>query len=166
MAKIDFKGIDTYAKMLARLESGSEEIVKRAVYEGAAVVADAIKEGLKSIPIQEGKNGLPPIGTPENPLHGITRKQKGDLLDSFGLAPMENKNGYIQTKAGVDGYGSTKTKAYPQGLPNVVLLRSIESGTSFRKKTPVIRRAVTKSRKQAEKVMDETINKELEKIFR
>ena len=72
MAKIDFKGIDTYAKMLARLESGSEEIVKRAVYEGAAVVADSIKEGLKSIPVQEGK------GTTENKLHGITKKQKAE----------------------------------------------------------------------------------------
>lgn len=160
MAKIDFKGIDTYAKMLARLESGSEEIVKRAVYEGAAVVADAIKEGLKSIPVQEGK------GTPENKLHGITKKQKADLINGFGLAPIENSNGYIQTKAGFDGYGSVKTKAYPKGLPNVLLARSLESGTSFRKKIPVIRRAVTKSRKQAEKVMDETINKELEKIFK
>lgn len=166
MAKIDFKGIDAYAQALARMESGSEEIIKRAVYNGAAVVADAIKDGINSIPIQEGENGLSPIGTPENPLYGITRKQKGDLLDGFGLAPMENDGGYIQTKAGFDGYGSTRTKAYPKGLPNVVLMRSVESGNSFRKKTPVIRRAVTKSRKPAEKVMDETINSELEKIFK
>lgn len=165
MAKIDFKGIDDYAKALAGLEKDSEEIIKRAVYKGASVVADAIKEGLKTIPIQEGENGLPPIGTPENKLHGISRKQKADLLDSFGLAPMENKDGYVQTKAGVDGYGSTKTKEYPKGLPNVTLLRSIESGTSFRKKTPIVRTAVTQSRKQAEKVMDETINSELKKIF-
>ena len=166
MAKIDFKGIDEYAKRLSILFKDSEEIVKKAVYQGADVVADAIKEELKTIPIQEGENGLAPIGTPENPLYGITRKQKGDLIDYFGLAPMEEDNGYIQTKAGFDGYGSTKTKAYPKGLPNALLMRSIESGPSFRKKRPVIRRAVTKSRKQAEKVMDETINKELEKIFK
>lgn len=166
MAKIDFKGIDEYAKALARLENGSEEIIKKGVYEGAAVVADKIKEGINGIPIQEGENGLPPIGTTENPLTGISRTQKGDLLDGFGLAPMENKNGYIQTKAGFDGYGRTKTKAYPKGVPNSVLMRSIESGTSFRKKNPVIRKSVTSSRKEAEAKMAETVEEEIKKIMK
>lgn len=165
MAKINFKGIDDYAKALAKLESGSEEIVKKGVYEGAAVVADAIKSELNNLPIQEGENGLPPLGTPENPLTGVSRTQKGDLLDGFGLAPMENKDGYVQTKAGFDGYGRTKTKAYPKGVPNSVLMRSIESGTTFRKKTPVIRKAVTRSRKQAEAKMAETVEAEIKKIM-
>lgn len=166
MAKIEFKGIDDYAKALANLQNESEEIIKRGVYDGAAVVADAIKSGLNSIPIQEGKNGLPPIGTSDNPLTGISRTQKGDLLDGFGLAPIENHNGYIQTKAGFDGYGSTKTKAYPEGLPNSVLMRSLESGTSFRKKNPVVRKATNGARKAAETKMGETVEKEIKKIMK
>ena len=165
MAKIEFKGIDEYAKVLAALGSESEEIVKSAVYKGAAIVADEIKSGINSIPIQEGDNGLPPVGTPENKLYGISRKQKGDLMDSFGLAPMENDGDYIQTKAGVDGYGSIPTKKYPGGVPNVMLMRSIESGTSFRDKHPVFRQATNRARKRAEEAMKNEIDNQMQKYF-
>lgn len=165
MAKIEFKGIDEYAKVLATLGNESEEIVKSAVYKGAAIVADEIKSGINSIPIQEGDNGLPPVGTPENKLYGISRKQKGDLMDSFGLAPMKNDGDYIQTKAGVDGYGSIPTKKYPGGVPNVMLMRSIESGTSFRDKHPVFRQATNRARKRAEEVMRNEIDNQMQKYF-
>lgn len=165
MAKIEFKGVDEYAKVLAALGNESEEIVKSAVYKGAAIVADEIKSGINSIPIQEGDNGLPPVGTPENKLYGISRKQKGDLMDSFGLAPMENDGDYIQTKAGVDGYGSIPTKKYPGGVPNVMLMRSIESGTSFRDKHPVFRQATNRARKRAEEAMKNEIDNQMQKYF-
>ena len=165
MAKIEFKGINEYAKVLATLGNESEEIVKSAVYKGAAIVADEIKSGINSIPIQEGNNGLPPVGTPENKLYGISRKQKGDLMDSFGLAPMENDGDYIQTKAGVDGYGSIPTKKYPGGVPNVMLMRSIESGTSFRDKHPVFRQATNRARKRAEEAMRNEIDNQMQKYF-
>ena len=165
MAKIEFKGINEYAKVLATLGNESEEIVKSAVYKGAAIVADEIKSGINSIPIQEGDNGLPPVGTPENKLYGISRKQKGDLMDSFGLAPMKNDGDYIQTKAGVDGYGSIPTKKYPGGVPNVMLMRSIESGTSFRDKHPVFRQATNRARKRAEEAMKNEIDNQMQKYF-
>ena len=157
MAKIDFKGIDEYAKVLETLGNDSEEVVKSAVYKGAALVADEIKSALK---------GLPPMGSPEHKISGVSRRQKADLIDSFGLAPIENNNGYIQTKAGVDGYGSIPTKKYPRGVPNVVLMRSIESGTSFREKHPVFRQATNRARKRAEKAMADDIDDQLKQRFK
>lgn len=165
MAKIDFKGIDEYSKRLEILFKDTEKVVRQAVHEGAAVVADEIKAGLKSLPVEEGDNGLPPVGTPEHKISGVSRRQKGDLIDSFGLAPIENDGGYVQTKAGVDGYGSIPTAKYPNGVPNAMLMRSIESGTSFRNKHPVFRPAVNRSRKRCEQKMTETIDKEIEKIM-
>lgn len=44
-----------------------------------------------------------------------------------------------------------------------MLMRSVESGTSFRKKHPVVRPAVTRSRKQAQAKMGETIDEEIAK---
>lgn len=160
MAKIDFKGIDDYAKALGILWKDSENIVKKAVYEGADVVANEIKQGLRSIPVDER------VGTKENPVEGVGRRQKADLIDGFGLSPMENKDGYINTKAGFDGYGSIKTKKYPKGQPLAMLMRSVESGTSFRKKTPVIRKAVMRARKAAEAKMAETVEEEIKKIMK
>lgn len=159
MAKIDFKGIDDYAKALGTLWKESENIVKKAVYEGADVVANEIKQGLRSIPVDER------VGTEESPVTGVGRRQKADLIDGFGLSPMENKDGYINTKAGFDGYGSIKTKTYPKGQPLAMLMRNVESGTSFRKKTPVIRKAVMRARKPAEAKMAETVEAEIKKIM-
>lgn len=166
MAKIDFRGIDEYMKVLAALQAESEEVIKSAVYQGAALVADEIKQGIKSLPIEEGENGLPPMGSSEKKLTGVSRRQKADLLDSFGLAPIENDNGYIQTKAGVDGYGSIKTKKYPKGTPNVALMRSIESGASFREKHPIFRQATNRARKRAEKAMADEIDNQLKQRFK
>lgn len=165
MAKIDFKGIDEYSKRLEIMFKDTEKIVRQAVHEGAAVVADEIKSGLKGLPVEEGDNGLPPVGTMEHKVTGVSRRQKGDLIDSFGLAPIENDGGYIHTKAGVDGYGNVPTNKYPNGVPNAMLMRSIESGTSFRNKHPVFRPAVNRSRKRCEKKMAKTIDKEIEKIM-
>lgn len=165
MAKIDFKGIDEYSRALAELGTQSEKVIGQAVYGGAAIVADEIRDGIKAIPIEEGENGLPPIGTQEHKLTGVSRRQKADLLDGFGLAPIQNDGGYIQTKAGMDGYGSVPTEKYPKGLPNSILMRSIESGTTFREKNPVMRKATNRSRKKSIKKMEDIIDEQMKERF-
>lgn len=166
MARMRIEAIDEYELQLSKLGDKSEEVAKRAVYNGADVVADAIKEALKGLPIEEGENGLAPYKKEGEMLTGVTRKQRQDLIDSMGLAPIQEfKAGYIDTKVGWDGYGSVKTKDYPNGLPNQLLMRSVESGTSFRKKTPVVRRAVTRVKQQAIEKMNKTIDEEIEKII-
>ena len=160
MAKIDFKGIDEYAKKLGILWKEEQKILEAAVYKGAEVVADEIKNGLKSIPTDER------IGTPENPVTGVSKIQKSDLINHFGLAPIENNDGYVNTKAGFDGYGSIKTKKYPKGQPITMLARSIESGTSFRNKTPVIRKAVNRARKKSQEAMGQAVQEKIEEIMK
>ena len=106
------------------------------------------------------------MGTAENPLIGVTKRQKADLIEAFGLAPIKEENGYVQTKAGVDGYGSVPTESYPNGVPNAMLMRSVESGTSFRKKHPVFRPAVNRARKKAEEKMKQVVEQQLENMFK
>lgn len=161
MAKIEFAQIDEYAQRLGILWKSQRKIIESAVYQGADVVADEIKKGLLEIPIQEGENGLPPVAHKGEMLTGVSRRQKGDLIDGFGLAPMESNGDYVNTKAGFNGYGSVKTKEYPKGTPNAMLIRSIESGTSFRKKNPVVRPAVNRARKRAIKAMQEELDKQI-----
>lgn len=152
--------VDEYAGRLGILWKESRKIIEKAVYAGADVVADEIKNGLKALPVEEG------FGTPEHPLNGVGRSQKADLIEYFGLAPMENDDGYINTKAGFDGYGRIKTKTYPKGQPNAMLMRSIESGTSFRNKHPVIRPAVNRSRKKSKEAMQKVIEEEIDSWFK
>ena len=64
MAKITFQGLEQYERQLSVLWKNSEEVAGKAIYAGAGIVADAIKSGIKSLPVVQG------YGTPENPLPG------------------------------------------------------------------------------------------------
>ena len=55
------------------------------------------------------------------------------------------------------------TKQYPKGLPNQLLARAIESGSSVRQKKPFVRPAVTATKKQAIAEMEKIIDEEVEK---
>lgn len=159
MAKITFPGLTDYELMLSRLEKGSEDIIGRAVYEGAAIVADAIKENIRSLPVVTG------YGTPSSPLPGgVTKAQKDGLLSGMGISKMQDDNGYLNVKIGFDGYNATKTEKYPAGQPNQLVARGVESGTSWKQKKPFVRTAVTRSKKAAEQKMAETIDQEIKKI--
>lgn len=159
MAKIEFKGIVEYAQKLSRLSAQSETVIKKAVYDGAGVVADAIKSEMGSIPTDERH------GTPSNPARGIKSLQKSGLIAGFGLSEMRNENGFIHTKAGFDGYNLLKTKKHPGGQPNVMIARSMESGTSFAKKIPIVRNAANASKAAAESAMDKKLDEEIKKIM-
>lgn len=166
MARFMIIGIDDYIAALERLDSQADETIEAAVYVGAGIIADSIKAELQRLPIDEGPNGLPRFGTPGNQLNGISRRQKADLINSMGIAPIQRFRADINTKIGWDGYGSVKTKAHPQGVPNVLLMRSIESGTSFMKKNPVVRKSVNKTRRNAEEAIKNTINNKIEGAMR
>lgn len=159
MAKITFPGLKDYELMLSRLEGATDEIIGRAVYTGAGIVADSIKEAINSLPIVTG------YGTESNPLPGgVTAAQKAGLKDGFGISELQDDNGYLNVKLGFDGYNRTRTEKYPQGQPNQLVARGVESGTSWKQKKPFIRPAVTRSRKPAETEMKRVIDEEIEKI--
>lgn len=161
MAEIKVNGLEEYMLQLEKLGKETEEITKRGVYAGANIVADAIKSALHALPTDES------FGTEEDPVNGVSKKQKSDLIESFGLAPIQEfDKGYISTKAGWDGYGSIKTKKYPEGIPNQMLMRSVESGTTFRKKNPVIRKTVNKVKKEAIKAMGKEIDDRCKEIMK
>ena len=162
MAKITFKGLDDYIRAIERLGTDTEIMIERSIYPGAAVIADAVKAGINSLNTRE--DGVRYSGGHKAP--GPTAQEKHDLAESFGLAPMRNDAGYINTKAGFDGYGSHKTKSFPRGVPNALVARSCESGTSWMNKQPFMRKAVTSSRKKAEaeiiKAFDEETKKRMQ----
>lgn len=159
MAKITFKGLDDYIRAIESLNTDSETIIERCIYPGAAAVADAVKAGINSLNTRE--DGIRYGEGRKAP--GPTEQEKRDLVASFGLAPMRNDAGYINTKAGFDGYGSHKTRSFPQGVPNALVARSCESGTTWMNKQPFMRNAVTSSRKKAEAEMAKAFDEETRK---
>lgn len=165
MAYITFKNMDEYELKISKLAKKSTAVCKVAVYDGAKVIANALKQGISNLPIEEGRGGLPPYAPPGTKLTGVSTRQRKDLVDSMGIAKMREENGYIQTKVGWDGYGSVRTKTWPKGIPNIVLMRSIESGSRFRVKNPVVRRTVKEWQGRAITEMAHAADKFIEKEF-
>lgn len=160
MAKIAFRGTNEFMLMLSRMEANTQAIAEKAVYEAAGLVADEIRNNLEALP--EDKFRM--LGTGEQ-FMGVPRVQKQDLLDSLGIAPIgEEAPGTYGTKIGFDGYGSYATKKYPNGLPNQLLARSIESGSSVRNATPFVEPAVQGKKNEAIRKMQEIIDRECKKV--
>ena len=109
-----------------------------AVYDGAAIVADQVRENLHRV--------LSPDAT-------------GQLEDSMGISKMRDDNGYINVVIGFDGYDDT-------GVANQLKANVLESGSSKQQKRPFMRPAVNTSRKQAEAKMAETLDREIEKLMK
>lgn len=159
MAKITFPGLNDYELMISRLTKDVDSVAGKAIYAGAGIVADAIKENIKALPIVRG------YGTTENPLPGgVTAPQKAGLIDGMGISPMQDDAGYLNVKIGFDGYNATKTEKYPQGQPNQLVARGVESGTIWKQKKPFIRPAINASKSRAEAEMARILDQEIEKI--
>lgn len=155
------KGTEKYIKQLESLLDATDDMCKRAVYDGAKIVADELKQEIKRIPtVPENYHG-----TPEKPINGATNEQIDGLLESMGLAPMDRSGGAINTKLGFDGYNSTVTKKYPKGQPNMLIARSINSGTSFRQKNPFVDRAANRAEIPAEMAMAASLDASITNIM-
>ena len=164
MAKITFSGLADYELQISRLSQGAEQICGRAIYAGAEVVTDAIRANIQRLDAKPDRAGL--IAYAEKSPPPLTETAKKGLLDGLGIAPMQESNGYYNVKVGFDGYNDLRTEKFPKGQPNVMIARSLESGSSIAPKRPFVRPAVNASRKQAEAKMAEVLDAEIKKIMK
>jgi hypothetical protein len=160
MAKLQFKGLEEYEAQLLKLRGLTEQMIGEAIYEGAAIVADEVKKGIESIPIDDR------YAAGGTMLHGITQEQKQGLLDGFGIASMQNENGYLHVKLGFNGYNSMRTKNFPNGQPNSMIARSVNSGSSFRQRIPFVDNAVNSAKSRAEEKMKQKLDEAIEKAIK
>ena len=58
MARIKFSGLEEYELRLAHLSERTPEIAGRAIYEGAAIVTDAIRANIQGLHAVSDKAGL------------------------------------------------------------------------------------------------------------
>lgn len=150
MAKIKVVGIDSFIKDINELAGDSEGICKMAVYDGAAVVADAVKANINALPTRVNK--FVPKG---HQARGATANEKAALISGFGISRMR-ANGTVDVSIGFDGYMET-------GKPISMIARSIESGTSWLQKMPFVNKGIASSRGAAEAAMQKRFDEEIKK---
>lgn len=156
MPKITLYGFDAYARKLENLAKEISAIEGEAIYLAAGIVADEVKASIDEIH---------PDGTSEYERRTIEVQKEG-LKESFGIAPLRDDSGYKNVRLGFDGYNKIKTKKYPKGQPNIMIARSINSGTSWRAKQAFFDKAVRRVKAKAEATMKTTIESNMEKIMK
>lgn len=147
MATITFKGLEAYQKQMEGLGRDFPKVVNVSLYEGARVLADAVRAEID--------------GLKDSHRHVTDAEIKG-LKEGLGIAHFWNENGKTLTKIGFEGYNSYRTKKFPKGHPNVLVARSIIRGTSWISADRFMTRAVKKSREEALAAIQRRLDAELQ----
>lgn len=156
MATWKFEGLDKYIEYLRRLDADSDEMIRKAVYNGAGVVADAARTAINNIQTDDS--------TGKEMRSGPTSEQKAGLQKGFGISRMQNDNGYINVHLGFAGRNGRKSKKRAQAEANITVARNVESGTPWMTKQPFMRKAVNATKNKCEQVMADTLDEEIKKI--
>lgn len=138
MPSIKLEGLDDVFAKLKAIGDGSaiEDVQRHAVYEGMKVIKQEVEAQIRALPEEEGY-----IEGKDLPRNVITKAEKAELLKHIGITDMETKGGTVNNSVSFNGYTSIKTKKYPNGVPAILIARSINSGSSVRQKHPFMRQA-------------------------
>lgn len=142
------------------IDDKTELAVKRGLYDGARIMADALKKEASALPEDYGYIDL---SRPRKKarLTGLLSKQIDGLVEGIGIATMKRKGNRIYVSIGFDGYNEYRTNKYPNGQPNNLIARSLVKGTSYLTPNPFVQRAFEKAKSEAER----RIGKEIERVL-
>lgn len=163
MAKFEMHGMDVYIRQLENVAKATPDVCKAAVYAGTEIVADEIKAGLNGLKTTSEELAMRAWQKGE-PTY-ITTRQKEGLLKGFGISPIREDMSTFDAKVGFDGYNDVVTKHWPKGQPNVVIARACESGKTYIKKQPFVRRAVDRVRPQVIPAMEKAADKKIKEVI-
>ena len=141
MANNSFPGMEAYLKSFDKIASEAPRIERKALFDGAGLLADAVAEEIDEL------TELTPI-------------QRRDLRKGMGIAGFWSENGSTVTKVGFEGYNSIKTKRWPNGQPNAMIARSLIRGTSWMRPNRFTARAAKKAREACIRAMQERVDRE------
>lgn len=154
--KVD--GLDEISKMLSEMENKAETVASKALYEGAGIMAEELNKSAERIKTA--------------PFHYavfVTREpspEEKEIITNAGagIAPFRNGGTEVETSVGYANSGYAMLKGKMKPIPQIV--NAINSGTSFMKKQPFVRKAASTGGKKASKAMKEIIETEFEAMIK
>lgn len=153
-------GLDEAMKRLEDLGARSDELLSRALYDGAKVMADGLKDAIRALPED---TGFKRIDRGDKPRNVVDPLDKEDLISHMGISSFRSETGKVYARISFDGYGQVRTKKFPNGRPVVLIARSINSGSSVRMKHPFIKPTVNQYKSAAFDAMRKCVEDELKK---
>lgn len=142
MAAVIFmrKPLDDFVEHLDKIAGMTDDIARQALYVGAKIYADAMKDELTGV---------------------IKDKRRDALIDAFGITPhRQDRNFDYTAHLGFDGYQTVGDKQVPYQL----IARSLNSGAQLSENrkitaTHFAENAVKKNKQRAQEAMRETVER-------
>ena len=153
------EGMEEISHLLTQMGDKAEGVAAGGLYEGAGVMADAINEGAKAI--QAGKfHYVAVVGTTMR----LPSYEEKEIIVTAGAGIAKfNKNGTeVDTSVGFRNSGYAELKGRMVPIPKIV--NAVNSGTSFMKKQPFVRKAASKASPKAIEQMCRYIEEEFDRI--
>jgi len=154
------EGMDEITAMLAKAEDAAQGIAAQALYKGAGVVADEISKGARAVktePFRYAAGSRMRQPSPEE-------KEALVSAGAAGIAKFRKTGNSVDTSVGYSrsGYANVNGKQKPVA----VIANAINSGTSFMRKQPFIRKAVSVSKNTATEVITDEVTRLVQEIIK
>ena len=154
--KVD--GMEAISELLDQMDEQVPKVAAEALYEGAGIMAAEIRKGAEAIqtaPFKYATYGEQRLPSPE---------EKQIVIDAgVGIAKFDKNGTEVDTSVGYSQTGYAELAGKTRPIPLIV--NSINSGTSFMKKQPFIRKAARTGGQKAIGKMQQTIESKWSKLY-
>ena len=154
---MEMKGLEALETKLKRMGDGARGIAAHGLYDGAGVMADELKSQAESIETEEFHYTV--FGT------RLPSPEEKEIITEAGagIARFKTNGSEVNTSVGYRNAGYAMLAGRRKPIPLIV--NSINSGTSFMRKQPFVRRAATKGATKAEAAIIKSIEKRFDEIM-
>jgi hypothetical protein len=134
------EGMEELSDMLIQMGESASGVAAGALYEGAGLMADALNQGAKSIKTEPFHYVVFPGNITRLP---SPEEKEIVVTAAAGIAKFNKSGTEVDTSVGFrdSGYAELKGKMVP--IPKIV--NAINSGTSFMRKQPFVRKSASKA---------------------
>ena len=156
--ELNVDGMTEISELLTQMEDAAPRAASRGLYEGAGIMADEIRksaESIKTVPFKYEGNGESRMPSPEEK----EIVQQADM----GIAKFDKNGTEVNTSVGYRNSGYAELNGKVKPIPQIV--NAINSGTSFMRKQPFVRKAVKAGGSKAMKAMQDAIEAEFEAVI-
>lgn len=160
---IGFDELDLFNRKLDLLAQDAVKIGKFALYDGAKVAADALRDAVDSLNRVTDVEAINTLKKGGQSL--ISVKQKNGLRNGLGISKMRIKNGTLSVVIGFNGYNTVAGGPYPKGQPNRMIAASCEGGSSKMIAQPFVKPTFEAKRADIIKAMCNTATDMIDEIL-
>ena len=154
-AKIE--GMEEISEMLTKLGEDAEKIAAKGLYQGAGIMAAEVNKGANSIRTETFRYAAP--GRKRDP---SPEEKNAVLAAGAGIAKFDKNGSEVNTSVGYSGTGYADT-GYGR-KPIAQIANAINSGTSFMRKQPFIRKAASAGAQKATEAIRSSIEEQFDAI--